>query len=65
VVDELGVEVAFGEVVGLFASPTLLVEGTDVAGRSPGEHPACRLDVPTYQQLRAALSAYADPQAEP
>lgn len=46
-------------VVGDYPSPTLVVDGLDVATGAPvaGE-PRCRLDLPTTDQIRAALSAF-------
>lgn len=39
-------------------SPTLLVDGIDVATGSPvSGAPRCRLDLPSAEQIRAALSA--------
>jgi hypothetical protein len=45
-------------VEGDYPSPTLLVDGMDVTTGAPvsGE-PRCRLDLPTSQQIRDALSA--------
>ena len=45
-------------VEGEHPSPTLLVDGIDVATGAPvaGE-PRCRLDLPSSEQVRAALSA--------
>jgi hypothetical protein len=44
------------ERVGDYPSPTLLIDGRDVTGRSPGGGTACRLDLPTEQQVQAALA---------
>lgn len=41
-----------------YPSPTLLIDDIDVVtGRPPDLHPACRLDVPTEDQVVAALRA--------
>ena len=41
---------------GELASPTVLVDGLDVVtGRPPGATSACRLDLPTENQIRIAL----------
>lgn len=45
------------EVQGPYPSPTLLIDGTDVTGRTPPPGPSCRLDVPTEDQVLAALTA--------
>jgi hypothetical protein len=53
------------ERVGEYPSPTLLVDGRDVTGR-PGDQDvsgACRLDLPTEQQVLAALVRRTDPPA--
>jgi hypothetical protein len=48
--------VDFEESVGDHPSPTVLVDGVDVVtGRAPAEHPGCRLELPTTEQIRAAL----------
>lgn len=38
------------------ASPTLLVNGVDVTGRTPPQGTSCRLDLPTHDQIVAALA---------
>jgi hypothetical protein len=54
-----GVTADLEEVEGPCASPTLLVGGVDVTGRSlssvDDEGPTCRLDLPTEDQIVAAL----------
>lgn len=49
------VVVDLDELVGDYPSPTVLVDGRDVTGRSPGGGPFCRLDLPTEGEIRAAL----------
>jgi hypothetical protein len=43
------------EVVGNYPSPTLLIDGRDLTGREWDECGACRLDLPTAEQVLAAL----------
>lgn len=45
------------ELVGDYNSPTLLVNGLDVTGQpsAPEGQTACRLDLPTEEQILAAL----------
>lgn len=43
------------EVVGDYPSPTLLIDSRDVTGRGRDECSACRLDLPTEEQVLAAL----------
>lgn len=46
------------EMEGDYPSPTLLIDGIDVVtGRPVARHAACRLDVPTEEQVVAALRA--------
>ena len=46
------------ELQGDYPSPTLLIDGIDVVSGGPVDpHPACRLDVPTEDQVVAALRA--------
>jgi hypothetical protein len=54
-------DIAVAERIGDFPSPTILVNGRDVmTGRElTANVVACRLDVPTEPQLRAALAAAA------
>lgn len=53
---ETGVAATVRERVGPCPSPTLLVDGIDVAtGTAPGGAVCCRLDLPTRDQIRAAL----------
>lgn len=44
------------ESVGDYPSPTLVIDGLDVAtGRAPASEACCRLDLPTDTQIQAAL----------
>lgn len=43
------------ERVGDYPSPTLLVDGRDVTGRELSDCGACRLDLPSEEQVLAAL----------
>jgi hypothetical protein len=43
------------DLVGDYPSPTLLINGQDVTGRQWGDCSACRLDLPTEDQVMAAL----------
>jgi hypothetical protein len=56
VLRRLGIEAAVEEVVGEYASPTVLVGGRDVTGQPLRRTAAvCRLDLPTEEQVLAAL----------
>lgn len=47
---------------GPYPSPTLLINGIDVAtGQHPSSHACCRLDLPTPDQIIAALQKGNDP----
>ena len=50
-----GINGTIEEVVGDHHSPTVLVNGVDVTGRSAQPGAACRLDLPTDLQLNDAL----------
>ncbi len=53
---EAGIAAAVRERPGPFASPTLLVDGTDVVTGAAAQTPAsCRLDLPTRSQILSAL----------
>jgi len=57
-----GVPVVIEELTGDYPSPTVLVDGVDVTGRPAGSGGACRLDLPTEQQIVTALQRrHADP----
>ncbi len=51
-----GLSAAVEEIEGPYPSPTLLINGVDAAGRPTALGPSCRLDLPTEQQIRAALA---------
>jgi hypothetical protein len=51
----LGAKVDIEEVEGVFPSPSVVVGGSDVTGRSLSGGACCRLDLPTDDQLRDAL----------
>lgn len=53
---ELGVDVTVVEREGTYHSPTVLVNGVDVMGDPCAESAACRLDLPTRQQVLEALT---------
>ena len=46
------------ELVGDYSSPTILIEGYDVTGHPQQQidRPACRLDLPTEEQILDALN---------
>ena len=54
---KVNVETEFEELIGDYASPTLLVNGVDVTGRSQTEleQVSCRLDIPTEEQILRAI----------
>jgi hypothetical protein len=53
---KLGMQVTVEELEGPCPSPTLLISGRDVTGRKPVAEVCCRLDLPTEDQVIAALS---------
>jgi hypothetical protein len=61
---DLGCPTAVIEQVGDYPSPSVLINGVDVMGATGGDTAACRLDLPTGEQLRVALTdAWASEQA--
>ena len=54
---QIPVDTTFEELVGDYSSPTLLVNGFDVTGcpRAQDSVMSCRLDIPTEEQILAAL----------
>jgi len=51
-----GARVLIEELEGPYPSPTLLIDGADVTGRELELQPSCRLDLPTEEQILAALA---------
>lgn len=52
-----GVTVAVRERQGAYPSPTLVIDGVDVAtGNPPAGAVCCRLDLPTHDQIHTALA---------
>lgn len=61
VLAELDLTLDVEERVGAYPSPTVLIDGLDVVTHeTPQPGPSCRLDLPTHDQLVAALRT-ADP----
>jgi hypothetical protein len=55
--DGAGIAVPVQERQGDYPSPTLVINGVDVAtGAAPGSGVCCRLDLPTREQIQAALT---------
>jgi hypothetical protein len=55
--DQYEVDALIEEVEGPYPSPTLLVGGRDVTEHPPGVGPACRLDLPSRDQISRAIEA--------
>jgi hypothetical protein len=53
--ERCGVRTEIEDLVGDYPSPTLLINGQDVTGSQSGDCSACRLDLPTEDQVIAAL----------
>lgn len=52
-----GIDVPIQEHQGPYPSPTLVINGVDVAtGTAPGDGVCCRLDLPTHDQIHAAIT---------
>jgi hypothetical protein len=52
-----GIAVAVRERQGDYPSPTLIINGLDVAtGTPPADGVCCRLDLPTHDQIHTALT---------
>lgn len=62
--DKTGVRITLEDIEGPYASPTLLIDGLDATGREPAQGPCCRLDLPTEDDIVAALRG-CDAQDEP
>lgn len=55
VLSRLNLHLEVTERAGDYPSPTLLIDGRDVTGRPLAESSACRLDLPSEEQILAAL----------
>ena len=53
----LGAAAAIEEIEGEYPSPTLLIEGVEIAGYPLGSDPACRINLPTIEEIATAVSA--------
>jgi len=53
----IGSRARIEELEGPYPSPTLLINGVDVTGRTPAPEASCRLDLPTEEQILGALAA--------
>jgi hypothetical protein len=51
-----GLHATVEEIEGPYPSPSVLVNGKDATGREPREAAACRLDLPSEDQILAALN---------
>lgn len=55
-ISDTHIDVVTEEIEGDYPSPSILINGIDVAGAVGESGAACRLDVPTETQIRAKLS---------
>ena len=55
----IGSHATVEEIEGSCASPTLLIDGVDVTGRTPPPSTSCRLDLPSKEQILKALTRLA------
>ncbi len=60
VLAKLKIQAEVEELVGEYPSPTLLIDGRDITGRTHKDYSACRLDLPTEEQVLVALRRYRD-----
>jgi hypothetical protein len=52
-----GIDVPVHERQGPYPSPTLVINGIDIAtGTAPSDRVCCRLDLPTHDQIHTALT---------
>lgn len=51
-----GASMVMEELEGPYPSPTLLIDGADATGKGLLEQLSCRLDLPTEEQITAALA---------
>lgn len=51
-----GLDVSVETIEGTYPSPTVLINGAEVTGQPIGSEPCCRLDLPSEEQIVAALT---------
>ncbi|HTW06399.1 MAG TPA: MerR family DNA-binding protein [Acidimicrobiales bacterium] len=55
--ERVGATAVVEEAEGPYPSPTVLIEGVEIAGYPLGPGPACRIDLPTRDEIAAAILA--------
>ena len=55
--ESTGTTAVIEAIEGPYSSPALLVDGLEIDGYPPGTEPACRIDLPTREQIVAAIRA--------
>ncbi len=55
--ERTGISAVIEEIEATLLSPTLLINGAEVDGYPVGSDPACRIDVPTHEQIADAILA--------
>jgi hypothetical protein len=55
--ERVGATALVEEIEGAYPSPTVLIDGVEIDGYPLGTDPACRIDVPTPDQIAAAIIA--------
>ena len=55
--ESVGAKAVIEEIQGEYPSPTLLIDGVEVAGYPLGSDPACRINLPTIEEIATAVSA--------
>ncbi|HZD66416.1 MAG TPA: hypothetical protein VE152_09980 [Acidimicrobiales bacterium] len=56
VLERLGAVGAIEEIEGAYLSPTLLIDGAEMDGYPGGTEPACRVELPTREQILSAIA---------
>ncbi|MGH8994557.1 MAG: hypothetical protein ACRDYB_00710 [Acidimicrobiales bacterium] len=55
--ESVGATAVVEEIEGGYSSPTLLVNGVEVDGYPLGSDPACRIHLPTHEEIATAILA--------
>lgn len=56
-IEHVGATAAVEEIEGSCPSPSVLVDGVEIDGYPLGTDPACRIDIPTLDEVAAAIRA--------
>jgi hypothetical protein len=57
VLARIGSSAVIEEIEGAYRSPTLVIDGVEIDGYPAGDDPACRIDLPSQDEITSAVLA--------